>query len=172
MEYRKNNYRPSNRYKNNYYNYTSVAHDYAQDYDNNRKINKRIKKIKKDKYINVEKGLKVFSFKFVITLMILTTFIIGIIFIEALIVQRKFEIDSLNANLKKIIENNKNLETELVKNLDLEYVENIASFELAMQKPSTHQIVHIKVPKESYSQKNDNKKPDTFLDKFKNLFKN
>ena len=171
MEYRKNNYRPSNRHKNNYYNYTSVAHDYAPAYENSKKINKRIKKIKKEKYVKVEQGLKIFSLKFIITFMIVTTFVIGIIFVEALIVQRKFEIDSLNITLKEISENNKNLETELVKNLDLEYVENVASFELGMQKPSTYQVIHINVPKESYSQKNNEQEKNVFLDKFKNLFK-
>ncbi len=41
MQYRKNRY---NTNKNNYYNYTSVAHDYEPDYNRNKGINKRIKK--------------------------------------------------------------------------------------------------------------------------------
>ena len=101
----------------------------------------------------------------------MATFVTSIIFIEALIIQKKFEIDTLNENLKEITENNKNLETELAKNLDLDYVEYIATSELGMQAPASHQIVHINVPKESYSQKNNNIEKQSFLSKISNLLK-
>ncbi len=172
MKYRINQY--NSKYRDNYYNHTSVAHDYQLDYDYQPKIpiNRRIKKIKKEKYVKVEQNLKILSLKFWSTFVILATFIISVIFIEALTIQRKFEIDTLNATLKEISENNKNLETELAKNLDLKYVEYIATSELGMQKPANYQIVYINVPKESYSEKGQVNKEQTFISKIKNLLKN
>ncbi len=163
MKYQRNRYNTGN--KRNYYNYTSVAYDYEPEYSTSRHINRRIKKIKKDKYVEAEKGIRFFSLKFIATLVIISTFVISIIFIEALTIQKKFDIEDLNITLKEIKENNKYLETELAKNLDLEYVEYIATSELGMQKPANHQIVHIDVPKESYSQKGKVEKKDTFLSK-------
>lgn len=159
---------------NNYYNHTSVAHDYQPQYEYNPKplVNRRIKKIKKEKYVKVEQNLKVFSLKFYATLAIITTFIIAAVFIDALIIQKRFDIDALSSTLKEINENNKNLETELAKNLDLEYVEYIATTELGMQKPTSNQIIHINIPKESYSEKGQVYEEDTFLLKIVNLFKN
>ena len=172
MSYKKNNYRYNYKNKNNSYNYTSVAYDYEKPYKASPKINRRIKKVKKERYIKAEQGLKIFSLKFFITLIILTSFIISIIFIEALFVQKKFEIQALKETLKEKTEDNKNLETEIMKNLDLEYIENVASFELDMQKPSPYQIVHIDVPKESYSEKGMLKSENNFMEKIINLFKN
>lgn len=165
-------YRNNIQYRNSQYNNSSLARDYLPDYEYQvGKIKKPVRKIKKDKYIKTEQGLRFLSLKFVVTVAILATFITSIIFIEALIIQKKFEIDELNANLKEITENNKNLETELAKNLDLDYVEYVASSELGMQKPASHQIIHINVPKESYSQKNNNNQNETFFSKISNLLK-
>ncbi len=168
MQYQRNRYNFNNR--NNYYNYTSVAHDYEPEYKP-RSINRRIKKIKKERYVKAEQGLRFLSLKFIATFTLIATFIIAIIFIEALTIQKRFDVDALSANLKEITENNKNLETELAKSLDLEYVEYIASSELGMQKPANHQIVHINVPKESYSEKGNIEKEETILTKVSNLFK-
>lgn len=169
MKQQRNKYNVNNR--NNYYNYTSTAYDYEKEYKSSPSINKRIKKVKKEKYVKAEQGIKFLSLKSITTFTIIVTFIIAIIFIEALIIQRKFDIDTLNAELKEITENNKNLETELAKNLDLEYVEHVATTELGMQKPAYYQIVHINVPKESYSEKGNIKKQETFLTKLYNFIK-
>lgn len=169
MRYQRNRYNPNN--KSNYYNYTSVAYDYEPEHNTSRHINRRIKKIKKEKYVKAEQGLRFLSLRFITTFAIISTFIISIIFIEALTIQKKFDIDDLNTTLKEITENNKNLETELAKNLDLEYVEYVATSELGMQKPANHQIVHINVPKESYSQKGKIEKEDNFLGKISKLIK-
>ena len=40
-----------------------------------------------------------------------------------------------------------------------------------MQKPAYYQIVHINVPKESYSEKGNIKKQETFLTKLYNFIK-
>lgn len=182
MQYRRTNnnqkksYNPINRQnvkgRNNYYNYTSVAHDYEPDYKKNKGINKRIKKIKKEKYVKAEQGLSFVSLKFLVSFVIIATFIVAIIFVEALTIQKRFDIDTLNATLREINENNKNLETELAKNLDLDYVEYIATTELDMQKPASHQIVHISIPKESYSEKGNIQERKTIFSRLKDLFKN
>lgn len=173
MEYRKARYKYNSRYKNNHYNYTSVAHNYAPEYDYiPKKRNRPIKKIQKERYVKAEQGLKIFSLKFFVALVIVSTFIVGVVFIEALTIQRKFEIESLTATLKEINENNKNLETELAKNLDLDYVESKAILNFGMQKPASHQIVHINVPKESYSEKNNIQKEVSIWEKLTNLFTN
>ena len=170
--YQNNIYTRNAKYKNIQYNNSSLARNYLPDYEYQvNKIKKPIRKIKKDKYIKAEQGLNFLSLKFVVTVAILATFVASIIFIEALIIQKKFEIDTLNENLKEITENNKNLETDLAKNLDLDYVEYIATSELGMQAPASHQIVHINVPKESYSQKNNNIEKQSFLSKISNLLK-
>ncbi|MDE6357665.1 MAG: hypothetical protein K2L15_03640, partial [Eubacteriales bacterium] len=51
----------------------------------------------------------------------------------------------------------------------LEYVEEYAIANLKMQKPASHQIVHISVPKESHTIKNENLDIDDegFFKKFK-----
>lgn len=142
----------------NYYNKTSEAFDYNIDYGvpaNTPTPKKRIKKIAKTKYVAVEKNIKIFSFKFFVTLILLFSFSACTIFLNASIIQKRFEIDDLKVELKELKENNKFLETEIAKNLDLEYIENFAATKLDMQKPSNHQIVHINVPKESYTVKSD-----------------
>ncbi len=112
------------------------------------------------------------SLKFLASFIIIATFIVAIIFVEALTIQKRFDIDTLNSTLKEINENNKNLETELAKNLDLDYVEYIASTELGMQRPASHQVVHINVPKESYSEKgNVKEKEENLFIKLARLFK-
>ena len=171
MEYRRGSYKYNSKYKNNYYNHTSVAHNYAPEYDYiPKKRNRPIRKIQKERYVKAEQGLKLFSLKFFVALTIVSTFIIGVVFIEALTIQKKFEIEDLTATLKEINENNKNLETELAKNLDLDYVEAKASSELGMQKPASHQIVHINVPKESYSEKNNIQTDVSLWEKITDIF--
>lgn len=169
MSYSKNK---RNKYSNNYYNYTSEAYDYTKSYGYSKPIKKTKKKKLKEKYVKVEEHSNIFTFRFISTLVLFVSFIVSIIFLEALMIQKRFEIDDLNANLKQITENNKNLETELAQNLDLDYVEYIAITELKMQKPTSNQIVHINIPKESYAQKTKNIETENIVSKFKNLFNN
>ncbi len=157
------------KYANNYYNYTSEAYDYKSSYTYSPKTkNKKLK----EKYVKAEENSQIFTFKFISTILLFVICIMSIIFIEALIIQRRFEIDDLNRQLKQITENNKNLETELAKTLDLDYVEYIAISELGMQKPTSNQIVKINIPKESYSQKSDNYNNDKILSGLKKLSNN
>lgn len=172
MQNRKKNY--NNVYKNkyNYYNNSSTAHDYSEDvYYKQNKINRRIRKKKKDVYVNVEQDTKILSFKSIFAFAFIIGFIILAVFMDATIIQKKFEIEEINSKIKEVNENNKNLETELAKNLDLKYVEAVAVSRLDMQKPALHQIIHIKIPKESYSEKgNIEKKEESFFEKLKKYF--
>lgn len=168
-----NKHAVKNKYKNTPYNITSSAYKYMPNYNYDlypHKYQKR--KIKKIKYVKVEQNLKTHSLTFFLTLSIFATFITSFVLIEALTIQKKFEIENLTNNLKEINENNKYLETELSKNLDLKYIENIASSKLKMQKPANHQIIHINVPKESYTIINENiNNKNNFIHKFLKILK-
>ncbi len=166
----KNNY--TSKYRNTRYNYTSEAFDY-DDYEptyrprpkskpkpreensNRSRTKKKYKLTKRDgsiKYVQAEKDVKIFSFKFILSLIIIMALITCIVILEAKIIEQRFEMDSLNTTLGELNEYNRYLEIELSKNLDLEYIEAIAINKLGMQRPSPHQIIYISVPKESYSE--------------------
>lgn len=163
----------TSKYRNINYNYTSEAFDYDYDprpntrpksnpkpkpkeEDSNRSKNKKNRTINNregsTKYIQAEKDEKIFSFKFVVSLITIMTLITCIVILEAKIIEQRFEMESLNTNLGELNEYNRYLEIELSKNLDLEYIETIAINKLGMQRPSPHQIIYISVPKESYSE--------------------
>ncbi|MFI3230473.1 MAG: cell division protein FtsL [bacterium] len=158
----------TSKYRNIRYNYTSEAFDY--DYDDstytprpkpreenfNRPRTKRKYKLNNGdgstKYVQAEKDVKIFSFKFVISVIIIMALLTCIVILEAKIIEQRFEMESLNTTLGELNEYNRYLEIELSKNLDLEYIEAIAINKLGMQRPSPHQIIYISVPKESYSE--------------------
>lgn len=159
------NYRNSNINRKNsrnlndfYYNSSSEAFKYSPNYQPQYepKIKKKTKIKIKEKYVIAEKNEKIFSLKFFIMIGIFAMLGTTFVGINAKILEKKFQIDELNTKLKEVKENNKNLETEIAKNLDLEYIENYASKNLKMQKPAAHQIIHISVPKESYTIKSEN----------------
>lgn len=159
--------------RNSYFNNTSEAYKYAPEYDYaplSRPTRKIIKK-QKTKYVVVEKTVKLYSAKIVFCSLIFATFALTVVCIEALSIHRRFDITSLSNTLNEINENNQNLETELSKNLDLEYIEKIAYSELDMKKPASHQIIYIDVPSESYSETNNIEKNETLVSKIKSLFK-
>lgn len=140
----------------NRYNSTSEAHDYAPDIDYNpRKKPKRKVRTERDvKYVAVEQDEKTISIWFVIGVAILSGLAVSIVLIEAKIIEKRFYIGDLNVEVKLVTDDNTNLENELAKNLDLEYIEKVATEQLAMQKPASHQIIYIEVPKESYAEAN------------------
>lgn len=176
----KNSRNFSNSYRNNYssnkmyYSQTSEAFKYEPAYapESSPSIKKRIKKVKKEKYVKVEQKEKHFTARFFATICIFTTITICAVSISAQTIQKRFQIDELNSKLKELKEANKNLETEIAKNLDLEYVEQYATSNLKMQKPASHQIIHINVPKESYTLTNSktNSNDESFFERF-NLLK-
>lgn len=150
------------KYNNAYYNHTSEAFDYNSNIDYNytpkyspnvdTRTNRPFKKIKKTKYVSAEKNEKTLSLRFLISFALIMTFTTCIVMLEAKIIEQRFKMDELNASLGEITEYNRYLEIELSRNLDLDYIENVAINKLGMQRPASHQIVYITVPKESYSE--------------------
>lgn len=163
----------NNKYKKNIYsryNATSEAYSYSYDTQAIPLPKRRVKKKQKTIYRTVEENDKVLPIKIIIIIFVSILFITSAVYIEALSVQKRFEIDALNKTLYEITEDNINLETELAKSIDLEYIENVAVDKLGMQKPSSHQIIHINIPKESYSEKNNYIPKKNFIDKIISLF--
>lgn len=170
-----NNKKYSENYiKHNYYNNTSEAFKYAPNYEPeyNPVPKRRVRKKIKEKYVKAEQNERYLSLKFFVGLAIFATIGICVVGINAKTIEKRFKIDSLNSELKEIRELNKNLQTDIAKNLDLDYIQKYATENLRMQKPSSHQIVHISVPKESYTVKNNklNIDEDGFFKKF-DIFK-
>lgn len=163
----------NNKKYNSYYSKSSEALKYAPSYQPQYEpsIKKKTRKVIRERYVLAEKNEKIFSINFFVVLSIFVSIAVSFVGINAKILQRKFEINNLNSQLKEIKEDNKNLEIEIAKNLDLDYIENYANKKLKMQKPATHQIVHISIPKESYTVKNNiiENKENTYFEKF-NLF--
>lgn len=152
----------SRKYKNKlnnrtYYNYTSEAYKLEPNYDYKyeTKPKKKITKPKKVKYILAEKNVKLWSFKLVFFMVTTFIFLGVIVSINALIIQKKIQFNKLTVNLEEIVSNNKYLETELATKIDLDEVERLAVQNLHMNKPLSHQIFYINVPKESYTIKNN-----------------
>lgn len=146
--------RQSERY--NYYNSSSEAYDYAPDveYQPTRRSRKKVKKVVNTEYISVEQEDKILSWGFIVCASLIASLLISILMVEAKIIEKRFYIGDLTAEVKSISDDNVNLETELAKNLDFDYIEKIATEELGMQKPASHQIIYIEVPKESYAETN------------------
>ncbi len=120
-----------------------------------RPLKKRVRKKLQDVYIKAEQKERYLSFKFFATFAIVASFALTYVTISAKVLEKKFEIQDLSAQLKEIKEVNSYLETQIAKNLDLDYIEQYASVNLKMQKPASHQIVYIDVPKESYTKVNN-----------------
>lgn len=161
----------------NYYNQTSEAYDYSLQnkyLPSNKKFRKPRVKRRIEKYVKSEKNIKFYSSSLlskVFPLLITIIFaMVVILCLEADIIQKRFEVDKLTLQLKEVNENNVNLETKLAENLDLDYIEKIASTNLDMQKPASHQIVYINVEKESYSEKKQNIEKPTLLSRIKDIF--
>lgn len=154
-------------YNNAYYNYSTEAYKYSPDIEYVRKRRKkrsssskkkingtrkaRIKNVKKTRYEFVKQTGVLGDFK---TYFIVGTFFVFLIFMLgsfAINSQKLDRINSLTTELKQLEESNSVLQTEIIKNLDLEKIEQIATTKLKMQKPAQHQIVYINVPKQSYT---------------------
>ncbi len=155
-------------YSKTYYNYGSEAYKYYPEFEYGRRrrrksgtyrsenlpkrrSEKRIKKTAKHRvhyeFVNVKKG----DFKVYFSIATFFTFVIAFICMFAVNNQKQAEINSNVAELKRIEETNSVLQTESIKNINLEKVEKIAMTKLNMQKPAPHQIVYINIPKQSYT---------------------
>lgn len=148
----RNFYTTSSPYNN--YNRTSEAFKYFPREYQNKPLKKKVNVKVKNKYVSVEQKQKYISAKFFVSMIIFITVSVSAISINAKVIEKRFEIDSLKEELKQLEEDNRSLKTEISKNLDLDYVEQYATSKLKMQKPSSHQTIHISVPKDTYVLKN------------------
>jgi|GEM_PF-1179275 len=70
--------------------------------------------------------------------------------------QRRYALTVAQSALKTIKQENSDLMKDLYEGYDLADIEYIATAKLGMTKPEEHQLVHISVPKQSYSVQYDN----------------
>lgn len=178
------------KYKDVRYNYSTEAYEYLPEGDythhsrrrkrgnqSRRSIRKEYLKAKKQsKYKLAEYENPGHSFKVYFTIVSVFLFSMAILSIYAYNTELKININQLTSELKEVQENNNYLQAELSKNIDLDKVQKIATTKLGMQKPGTHQIIYINVPKQSYTVQYDIAEPSVKTNKldilkfFENLF--
>lgn len=185
-------------YRNAYYNYSSEAYKYSSAGEYTSRVGRTGRKrrtvsergISKARRMPM-KAIKKVQYEFVKSESIFNNFgvifLVGTFFAFLIIMlcsfaansQISINITTLNNELKQIKESNTVMETELIKNLDMEKIEKIAITQLGMQKPAKHQVIYIDVPKQSYtvqysnnndSQSKDNSEKSLLLDIWEFLF--
>jgi cell division protein FtsL len=164
-------------YSKTYYSYGSEAYKYYPEveYDRRRRRNlpierkvgkaEKYKKAMRNKthyeFVKEKKG----DFRICFSIGTLFTFILAFVCLFAINTQKESEINANISELKKIEEANSVLQAEIAKNINLKEIEEIAKTKLNMQKPASHQIVYINIPKQSYTVLHDTvtvKKEDDF----------
>ena len=156
-------------YPRSHYSYGSEAYKYYTDLDYGRRRNRtvtekpeakrtayKLKKTKKHRTHYEFVKAKTGNFKVYSTIIVFFTFVILFVCMFALNSHKETEINSNLAELKRLEEENNNLKVELNKNINLEEIEKVAKTKLNMQKPATHQLVYINIPKQSYTIQYDN----------------
>lgn len=88
----------------------------------------------------------------VIAVLIISVVASAFIYINVMALRASTKIESLEKELALAIDQNKQKEIEINRNLDLNVIEKKAIEKLGMQKPDNNQIIYIDVKKGSYSQ--------------------
>jgi len=157
----KKKYSESRRYKNARYNYSSEAYKYypletETDYIPQkrkrrlrRKANENTKK--RTVFKRATKTNLANQFKTGFAIVVIFAFSLTLLFSFASTTAKREEMNNLISDLKQLTETNSNLQSELQKNIDLDEIAKVASTKLGMQKPASHQIVYINVPKQNYT---------------------
>ena len=164
-------------YSKTYYSYGSEAYKYYPEveYDRRRRRNLPIERKvgKAEKYKKAMRNKTHYEFvkekngdfRICFSIGTLFTFILAFVCLFAINTQKESEINANISELKKIEEANSVLQAEIAKNINLKEIEEIAKTKLNMQKPASHQIVYINIPKQSYTVLHDTvtvKKEDDF----------
>jgi len=157
----KNKHSESRRYKNAHYNYSSEAYKYypletESDYipqKRKRRLRRKVNESTKKRTIfkRATKTNLANQFKTGFAIVMIFAFSLTLLFSFASTTAKREEMNTLTSNLKQLTEANSNLQSELQKNIDLDEIAKVASARLGMQKPASHQIVYINVPKQSYT---------------------
>lgn len=85
----------------------------------------------------------------------------GVLYGNARIIQASSHVSELQAELKKVTEDNTQKLLELEKSLDLKKVEEIATKELGMKRPDKYQIVYVDVQQNDYGEVTQTEKSDS-----------
>ncbi|MBQ8588027.1 MAG: hypothetical protein IJ454_01410 [Clostridia bacterium] len=95
----------------------------------------------------------------------------ALIYVNVMVLRASTKIDNLEKELALAVDQNKQKEIEINKNLDMKVIEKKAVEKLGMQKPDNSQIVYINVKKSEYSEAvNAAKKSEPVLGGVKNAF--
>ncbi len=81
------------------------------------------------------------------------------IYVNVMVLRASTRIDNLEKDLALAVDQNKQKEIEINKNLDMKVIEKKAVEKLGMQKPDNSQIVYINVQKSEYSEAINSAKP-------------
>lgn len=84
----------------------------------------------------------------------------GVLYGNARIIQASSRVSELQAELKKVTEDNTQKLLDLEKSLDLKKVEEIATTELGMKRPEKYQIVYVDVQQNDYGEVTQTEKPE------------
>lgn len=144
MSAQKNNYR---------YIKSSEALDYSdEDVYKQPQRKKVLRKIKKGTIVRRVKNDKPkISWYVLITIIIIFMGTMSVSINYTLISSDRYKASVLSKELKILKEENAALRVQISESYDIKDIERIATLELKMSKPKSHQIIHITIPKESYS---------------------
>ena len=136
-----------------YYSYTSEALSRPPKEESAKPRRKRVKKGGKPKleYRDVGQTSRAFSPLSIVTLALLFAAALGTVMSFALIFERQSAIRSLTNELRQIEEDNSLIRAQISQSYDIREIERIAVQRLMMGRPQPHQIVHIYVPRTSYT---------------------
>lgn len=116
-------------------------------------------KRKRVQYHLVNDGIKLFTKE---SLIMISTIFIGsmvMLFGNSINTEKKSTISALRNNISTLTKNNETLRAEIDENYDLKEIEYIATTQLGMSKPKSHQIIYVNATTNSYVKQYEEVKP-------------
>lgn len=176
-----NNYvnNSSSAYDYDYYNYDDYSSNY-NDLANTQEYNPapakpRLRAIKRRKrtiaYRHLHEEIKFFSKE---SLIIIATIFVGsmaILFGNSTTTSKKVDITTVRNEIATLTKDNDTLKAEIDQSYDLVEIEYIATTQLGMSKPKSHQIVYINAEVDSYVKQYEEEKPTSIENSFFENFK-
>lgn len=133
-----------------YYNGTSAYKLDEQDYRVSTDVRENIEQRKQTRIDKRAKFIK--SLKTAVTLVCAFGVCIGILFANAVIIEKSSTVNAMQTELNAITEENTQLKLDIEKNTDLKKIEEIAVNELGMKRPDKYQIVYVNVEQSDYAE--------------------
>lgn len=100
---------------------------------------------------NELKQKALYHIRFLLTAIVVCACCITMMIFNSTIVEKRRNIKTLNAQLRQMKQENLSLQADISEQLDLKYIEKVATEKLKMAKPNKYQIVYIDVPKSNYT---------------------